>query len=96
MTMITTQLGQTKRYLVKNGKKIEMPYQTRFSFKEEYPYAMLELGVPQLRFDHLTEKLTGTPSGWRLLCLFNDVLFPSDLLKKERLYIPEDFNKAIS
>jgi hypothetical protein len=96
MSNITTQLGQTKKYLVKNGKKVEMPYRTMFSFREEYPYTMLELGVPQLRIDHLTKKLTGTPFGWKILCLFNDVLFPSDLLARNTLYIPEDFSKAIT
>jgi len=95
MATIHLELNQTKRYLGKD-KKVLMPYITNFSFAEEYPYSVRIIGVNQLRFDHMVRKITGTQYGWKMLCIFNDVLSPIELISKYSLIIPEDYGLAIN
>jgi len=61
--LLADTLGQSKRYIKKDGKTVLMPYKTTFNFVQEYPYGLLELGVNQLRLDHLANKIGGTPHG---------------------------------
>jgi len=40
--------------------------------------------------------MSGTEYGWKLICIFNDILSPFDILNKDYVYLPENFNLAIS
>lgn len=97
MSELHNQLNQVVRYIRSgDGTLIEMPYTTNFSFIDSYPYEIKIVPIKQVRIDHLTKIITGTPSGWKILSIFNDMMSPLEFFKKEYLIIPEDFAQAMN
>ena len=83
--------------LEKLSNGVPFPYQTNFSFLSKYPYDLIKISVPQwVRIDGLGKQMSGTEYGWKLICIFNDILSPFDILNKDYVYLPENFNLAIS
>jgi len=97
MSNLHIQLNQGIKYIYSQNKtKIEMPYYTNYSFMNDYPYETKNVPIKYIRLDHLTKEITGTFSGWKVLCIFNDILSPLEFFNKEYLIVPENYQEAIS
>jgi len=86
-------LNQSKKLL--NGAP--MPYETKFNFLDKYPYEVKQIPIPEwARLDGLARHTSGTENGWKLICIFNSVINPLDLLDRKYIYLPINFNQAIN
>ncbi len=81
----------------KSSNGAPFPYQTNFSFLSKYPYKLIKIGIPNwVRLDGVGSSTVGTSYAWKLLCIFNDLVDPFDLLDREFIYIPENFSLAVN
>ena len=89
-------LQQAEKYLSDGENVTTLPYQTNFFFLDKYPYETVKVAVPEwVRVDGLGQQVTGTIWGWKLLCLFNGVLSPTDLIGQNVVYLPANFQLAV-
>lgn len=90
-------LKQITSYISTNNGNVQLPYKTNFSFLSKYPYEIIKVAIPKwTRIDGLSQQISGISNGWKLICIFNDIVSPMELLNRDYIYLPSDFNLAIS
>jgi hypothetical protein len=87
-------INKSTRKLINN---VKLPASLKFNFIDEYPYELKKVQVySYMRVDQLAKSISNTETGWKLICIFNAISNPLDIKDKEFVYIPVDFNRAIS
>ena len=96
MTDLKVYLNQINKYISTSKGNVIFPYQTNFSFLSKYPFEMLKIAIPKwTRVDGVGRVMVDAQDGWKLLCIFNDLVSPIELINKDYIYLPSDFNTAI-